>query len=349
MLFAWQVEILNARLADLRTSIQPTQERIHNLENSLALARAAAGTERHAPGSLPTSQTAEGAQCLETGLEIKNGVPNGGVFNGGFGSDRGSGGKVPQSPSPHNWAPMNPSRSSDLACDAARQASAQHGTTMGGTHRRSNSFTSTPGRGRGVPSLNDDVDEGTRLLAVENERLREHHDTNRIEHELLRTEFEHAKSQTALLRESNRNYEERVTQLERLVRECNAQTSSLRSQLADFTAGGERSAGDRGGGASGSPRAWVPPAPVAVKATSKGGSDGPTSAGATPTWVPTPRVNSDPGVNMKRVGSCFMSGSVAANAARSAGVERAGGSGLAQVSPDSSAGEFDGVGHLGAR
>jgi hypothetical protein len=115
------------------TSIQPTQERIHNLENSLALARAAAGTERHAPGSLPTSQTAEGAQ-LETGLEIKNGVPNGGVFNGGFGSDRGSGGKVPQSPSPHNWAPMNPSRSSDLACDAARQASAQHGTTMGGTH-----------------------------------------------------------------------------------------------------------------------------------------------------------------------------------------------------------------------
>jgi hypothetical protein len=240
LLFAWQVEILNARLADLRTSIQPTQERIHNLENSLALARAAAGTERHAPGSLPTSQTAEGAQ-LETGLEIKNGVPNGGVFNGGFGSDRGSGGKVPQSPSPHNWAPMNPSRSSDLACDAARQASAQHGTTMGGTHhRRSNSFTSTPGRGRGVPSLNDDVDEGTRLLAVENERLREHHDTNRIEHELLRTEFEHAKSQTALLRESNRNYEERVTQLERLVRECNAQTSSLRSQLADFTAGGER-------------------------------------------------------------------------------------------------------------
>ena len=295
MLFAWEVDyILNARLADLRTSIQPTQERIHNLENSLALARAAAGTERHAPGSLPTSQTAEGAQ-LETGLEIKNGVPNGGVFNGGFGSDRGSGGKVPQSPSPHNWAPMNPSRSSDLACDAARQASAQHGTTMGGTHRRSNSFTSTPGRGRGVPSLNDDVDEGTRLLAVENERLREHHDTNRIEHELLRTEFEHAKSQTALLRESNRNYEERVTQLERLVRECNAQTSSLRSQLADFTAGGERSAGDRGGGASGSPRAWVPPAPVAVKATSKGGSDGPTSAGATPTWVPTPRVNSDPG------------------------------------------------------
>ena len=273
-------------------------------------------------------------------MEIKNGVPN-----GGFGSDRGSGGKVPQSPSPHNWAPMNPSRSSDLACDAARQASAQHGTTMGGTHRRSNSFTSTPGRGRGVPSLNDDVDEGTRLLAVENERLREHHDTNRIEHELLRTEFEHAKSQTALLRESNRNYEERVTQLERLVRECNAQTSSLRSQLADFTAGGERSAGDRGGGASGSPRAWVPPAPVAVKARSKGpqGSDGPTSAGA------TPRVNSDPGVNMKRVGSCFMSGSVAANAARSAGVERGSGNGLAQVSPDSSAGEFDGVGHLGAR
>ena len=121
--------------------------------------------------------------------------------------------------------------------------------------------------------MNDDVDEGTRLLAVENERLREHHDTNRIEHELLRTEFEHAKSQTALLRESNRNYEERVTQLERLVRECNAQTSSLRSQLADFTAGGERSAGDRGGGASGSPRAWVPPAPVAVKATSKGPRD----------------------------------------------------------------------------
>ena len=346
MLFAWEVEILNARLADLRTSIQPTQERIHNLENSLALARAAAGTERHAPGSLPTSQTAEGAQ-LETGLEIKTGVPDG-VFNGGFGSDRGSGGKVPQSPSPHNWAPMNPSRSSDLACDAARQASAQHGTTMGG-HRRSNSFTSTPGRKRGIPSLNDDVDEGTRLLAVENERLREHHDANRIEHELLRTEFEHAKSQTALLRESNRNYEERVTQLERLVRECNAQTSSLRSQLADFTAGGERSAGDRGGGASGSPRAWVPPAPVAVKATSKGGSDGPTSAGATPTWVPTPRVNSDPGVNMKRVGSCFMSGSVAANAARSAGVERGSGNGLAQVSPDSSAGEFDGVGHLGAR
>ena len=139
-----------------------------------------------------------------------------------------------------------------------------------------------------------------------------------------------------------------MTQLERLVRECNAQTSSLRSQLADFTAGGERaSAGDRGGGASGSPRAWVPPAPVAVKATSKGGSDGPTSAGATPTWVPTPRVNSDPGVNMKRVGSCFMSGSVAANAARSAGVERGSGNGLAQVSPDSSAGEFDGV--LGAR
>ena len=90
---------------------------------------------------------------------------------------------------------------------------------------------------------------------------------------------------------------------------------------------------------------------VAVKATSKGptaqGSDGPTSAGATPTWVPTPRVNSDPGVNMKRVGSCFMSGSVAANAARSAGVERGSGNGLAQVSPDSSAGEFDGV--LGAR
>ena len=53
----------------------------------------------------------------------------------------------------------------------------------------------------------------------------------------------------------------------------------------------------------------------------------------------------DPG-SLKRVGSCFMSGTAA----------RGGGEGalrvpLAQVSPDSSAGEFDGVGnlHSGAR
>ena len=168
-----------------------------------------------------------------------------------------------------------------------------------------------------------------------------------------------AKSQTALLRESNRNYEARVEQLERLVRECNAQTSSLRSQLAEFTAQtGARPGASQGG-------TWVPPAPVVTTAarlcTSRGSGE-PNSAGATPR-VPTPRVNlevnhaaqtrarthgdgrGDPG-SLKRVGSCFMSGTAAAAAARSAPSRP-----LAQVSPDSSAGEFDGVGnlHSGAR
>ena len=75
--------------------------------------------------------------------------------------------------------------------------------------------------------------------------------------------------------------------------------------------------------------------------------------------MPTPRVNlevnhintqtqaqNNPG-QLKRVGSCFMSGTAAAAAARSVSLRPS----LAQVSPDSSAGEFDGVGHLhvGAR
>ena len=229
----------------------------------------------------------------------------------------------------------------------------------GGGGRRSNSFTSTPG-----PKLTEShphtaggasVDEDARALAMEYERLREDRDANRREHELLRTEFEHAKSQTALLRESNRNYEARVEQLERLVRECNAQTSSLRSQLAEFTAQtGARPGASQGG-------TWVPPAPVVTTAarlcTSRGSGE-PNSAGATPR-VPTPRVNlevnhvqpgnpgrSDNPGSLKRVGSCFMSGTAALNAARSAEQP------LAQVSPDSSAGEFDGTqGHLhsGAR
>ncbi len=193
------------------------------------------------------------------------------------------------------------------------------------------------------------IDEDARALAMEYERLREDRDANRREHELLRTEFEHAKSQTALLRESNRNYEARVEQLERLVRECNAQTSSLRSQLAELTARTGGPGGSQGG-------AWVPPAPVATAlrpGVSRGSGD-PNSAGATPR-VPTPRVNhaarthgdgrGDPG-SLKRGGGCFMSGTAAAAAARSVPSRP-----LAQVSPDSSAGEFDGVGHLhsGAR
>ncbi|ACO69726.1 predicted protein [Micromonas commoda] len=346
-----------------RSRFEEIEERIHNLENSLALARAAAGTERHAPGSLPVSQTAADAAAAAGGERAR----------GEFGSDRGSGGKSPQSPSPHNWAPMNPSRSSDLICDAATGRigsgggsgdGARHAGGGGGGGRRSNSFTSTPGPKHRVGSVmlteshpthttgGAFIDEDARALAMEYERLREDRDANRREHELLRTEFEHAKSQTALLRESNRNYEARVEQLERLVRECNAQTSSLRSQLAEFTAAGGLGGSQAGG--------WVPPAPITtVKATSRSrGSGDPNSAGATPR-VPTPRVNfevnhintqtqaqNNPG-QLKRVGSCFMSGTAAAAAARSVSLRPS----LAQVSPDSSAGEFDGVGHLhvGAR
>ena len=105
---------------------------------------------------------------------------------------------------------------------------------------------------------------------------------------------------------------------------------------------------------------WVPPRSITtVKATSRSrGSGDPNSAGATPR-VPTPRVNlinhintqtqaqNNPG-QLKRVGSCFRSGTAAAAAARSVSLRPS----LAQVSPDSSAGEFDGgLGHLhvGAR
>ena len=345
----------------------PHQERIHNLENSLALARAAEGAERHAPGSLPVSQTVVDAGAAVGGRGAR----------GEFGSDRGSGGKSPQSPSPHDRGPMNPSRSSDLVCDAATGRIGSGGGSGdgarhaggGGGGRRSNSFTSTPGpkhHRAGSVMLTEShpthtaggafIDEDARALAMEYERLREDRDANRREHELLRTEFEHAKSQTALLRESNRNYEARVEQLERLVRECNAQTSSLRSQLAELTARTGGPGGSQGGAL------WVPPAPVAITAGVSRGSGDPNSAGATPR-VPTPRVNlevnhaaqtrarthgdgrGDPG-SLKRVGSCFMSGTAAAAAARSAPSRP-----LAQVSPDSSAGEFDGVGnlHSGAR
>lgn len=271
---------------------------------------------------------------------------------------------------------MNPSRSSDLVCDAGTGRIGSGGGSGdgarhaggGGGGRRSNSFTSTPGpKHAPVESVmlteshpthtagGAFIDEDARALAMEYERLREDRDANRREHELLRTEFEHAKSQTALLRESNRNYEARVEQLERLVRECNAQTSSLRSQLAELTARTGGPGGSQGG-------ARVPPAPVAITAGVSRGSGDPNSAGATPR-VPTPRVNlevnhaaqtrarthgdgrGDPG-SLKRVGSCFMSGTAAAAAARSAPSRP-----LAQVSPDSSAGEFDGVGnlHSGAR
>ena len=207
---------------------------------------------------------------------------------GEFGSDRGSGGKSPQSPSPHDRAPMNPSRSSDLVCDAATGRIGSGGGSGdgarhaggGGGGRRSNSFTSTPGPKHapaGSVMLTEShpthtaggafIDEDARALAMEYERLREDRDANRREHELLRTEFEHAKSQTALLRESNRNYEARVEQLERLVRECNAQTSSLRSQLAELTARTGGPGGSRGGAL------WVPPRPSPSQLASRAGRE----------------------------------------------------------------------------
>ena len=152
---------------------------------------------------------------------------------GGSGSDRGSGGKSPQSPSPKPWSLPDRSRSRSHSGEAAEDGGAGSGPGVGATatatagdpwattaanraycSNRSTSFTSTPGpktrRGEG--------EDGS------DAREREARD-------MLRSELEHDKAQNALLRESNARYEARVAQLEAAVRAAAEQTRELRDAL----------------------------------------------------------------------------------------------------------------------
>ena len=154
---------------------------------------------------------------------------------GGSGSDRGSGGKSPQSPSPKPWSLPPIARDRAVALGRSRRGRRRglgprrrrdrhrhRGRSMGNHRRepcvlfrRSTSFTSTPGpktrRGEGEEDGSD-------------AREREARD-------MLRSELEHDKAQNALLRESNARYEARVAQLEAAVRAAAEQTRELRDAL----------------------------------------------------------------------------------------------------------------------
>ena len=157
------------------------------------------------------------------------------AWRGGSGSDRGSGGKSPQSPSPKPWSLPDRSRSRSHSGEAAEDGGAGSGPGVGATatatagdpwaataanraycSNRSTSFTSTPGpktrRGEGESEDGSDA------------REREARD-------MLRSELEHDKAQNALLRESNARYEARVAQLEAAVRAAAEQTRELRDAL----------------------------------------------------------------------------------------------------------------------
>ena len=129
---------------------------------------------------------------------------------GGSGSDRGSGGKSPQSPSPKPWSPRRRDRDRTRRSRRGRRRGSGPGVGATATatagdpwattaanraycSNRSTSFTSTPGpktrRGEG--------EDGS------DAREREARD-------MLRSELEHDKAQNALLRESNARYEARV-------------------------------------------------------------------------------------------------------------------------------------------
>lgn len=172
---------------------------------------------------------------------------------GGSGSDRGSGGKSPQSPSPKPWTLPDRSRSRSHSGEDAAEGGAGSGPGVGAGatatagdpwattaanraywSNRSTSFTSTPG-----PKTGEDGS-GASRGRVKTRDAAERAAREMREHDLLRSELEHDKAQSALLRESNARYEARVAQLESAVRAAAEQTRELREALETARADARR-------------------------------------------------------------------------------------------------------------
>ena len=177
---------------------------------------------------------------------------------GGSGSDRGSGGKSPQSPSPKPWTLPDRTRSRSHSGEDAVDGGAGSGPGVGATatatagdpwattaanraywSNRSTSFTSTPGPKTGEGEDGSGASRGRASTRDAAERAAR-------EREMLRSELEHDKAQSALLRESNARYEARVAQLESAVRAAAEQTRELREALETARADARRRRRDDG-------------------------------------------------------------------------------------------------------